>query len=166
MSEVETLLKATIAEMERLLTSKTVIGDPITAGENTVVPLLSVGAGFGAGAGSGKGDEGASGGAGGGFGIKPVAVIIIEENTVRVEPVRKGGGSLIEQLADKVIELTQSKSQKRIVSYEEAYGRSFDDMMRRVPSLARAREVIGYKPKMTLEQSLQSVIDDVKSGRK
>jgi len=45
MSEIENLLKATITEMERLLSSKTVIGEPIAAGENTVVPLLSVGAG-------------------------------------------------------------------------------------------------------------------------
>lgn len=113
MSEVETLLKATITEMERLLSSKTVIGDPITAGESTVVPLLSVGAGFGAGAGSGKGDEGASGGAGGGFGIKPVAVIIIEKDSVRVEPVRKGSGSLIEQLADKVPQLIKKEIEDR-----------------------------------------------------
>ncbi|HOO54237.1 MAG TPA: spore germination protein GerW family protein [Methanothrix sp.] len=113
MSEVETLLKATIAEMERLLSSKTVIGDPITAGENTVVPLLSVGAGFGAGAGSGKGDEGTGGGAGGGFGIKPVAVIVIEKDTVRVEPVRKGGGSIIEQLADKVPQLIKKEIDER-----------------------------------------------------
>lgn len=115
MSEVETLLKATITEMEKLLMSKTVIVEPITAGENTVVPLLSVGAGFGAGAGSGKGDEGASGGAGGGFGIKPVAVIIIEKDMVRVEPVRKGSGSLIEQLADKVPQLIK----KEIDEWEE-----------------------------------------------
>jgi uncharacterized spore protein YtfJ len=113
MSEVETLLKATITEMERLLISKTVIGEPITSGENTVVPLLSVGAGFGAGAGSGRGDEGASGGAGGGFGIKPIAVIVIEKDTVRVEPVRKGGGSLIEQLADKVPQLIKKEIDER-----------------------------------------------------
>ncbi|KQC15461.1 MAG: sporulation protein YtfJ [Methanosaeta sp. SDB] len=113
MSEVETLLKATIAEMERLLSSKTVIGEPITAGENTVVPLLSVGAGFGAGAGSGKGDEGTGGGAGGGFGIKPVAVIVIEKDAVRVEPVRKGGSSLIEQLADKVPQLIKKEIDER-----------------------------------------------------
>jgi uncharacterized spore protein YtfJ len=113
MSEVETLLKATITEMERLLSSKTVIGEPITSGENTVVPLLSVGAGFGAGAGSGRGDEGASGGAGGGFGIKPIAVIVIEKDTVRVEPVRKGGGSLIEQLADKVPQLIKKEIDER-----------------------------------------------------
>ncbi len=113
MSEVETLLKATITEMERLLSSKTVIGEPITAGENTVVPLLSVGAGFGAGAGSGKEDEGTGGGAGGGFGIKPIAVIVIEKDSVRVEPVRKGGGSLIEQLADKVPQLIKKELDER-----------------------------------------------------
>jgi uncharacterized spore protein YtfJ len=115
MSEVETLLKAAIAEMERLLSSKTVIGEPITAGEKTVVPLLSVGAGFGAGAGSGKGDEGASGGAGGGFGMKPVAVIIIEEDMVRVEPVREGTGSLI----DRVVEKVPSLIKKEIDEWEE-----------------------------------------------
>ncbi|KUK43915.1 MAG: spore germination protein GerW family protein [Methanothrix sp.] len=115
MTEVETLLKATIAEMERILTSKTVIGEPITAGKKTVVPLLSVGAGFGAGAGSGKGDEGATGGAGGGFGMKPVAVIIIEEDMVRVEPIREGTGSLI----DRVVEKVPSLIKKEIDEWEE-----------------------------------------------
>jgi len=113
MTEVEALLKATIGEMERLLASKTVIGEPITAGGKTVIPLLSVGAGFGVGAGSGKGDEGTGGGAGGGFGMKPIAVIIIEEDAVRVEPVRKGGGSLIEQLADKVPQLIKKEIDER-----------------------------------------------------
>lgn len=115
MTEVETLLKATIAEMERILTSKTAIGEPITAGKKTVVPLLSVGAGFGAGAGSGKGDEGATGGAGGGFGMKPVAVIIIEEDMVRVEPIREGTGSLI----DRVVEKVPSLIKKEIDEWEE-----------------------------------------------
>jgi len=115
MTEVETLLKATIAEMERILTSKTVIGEPITAGKKTVVPLLSVGAGFGPGAGSGKGDEGATGGAGGGFGMKPVAVIIIEEDMVRVEPIREGTGSLI----DRVVEKVPSLIKKEIDEWEE-----------------------------------------------
>ena len=35
----------------------------------------------------------------------------------------------IEALADKIIEMTGSKSEKRHVSYEDAYGRPFDDMM-------------------------------------
>ncbi|UEC42795.1 MAG: Sporulation protein YtfJ [Methanothrix sp.] len=113
MTEIEALLKATIGEMERLLATKTVIGEPITAGGKTVIPLLSVGAGFGVGAGSGKGDEGTGGGAGGGFGMRPIAVIVIEEDAVRVEPVRKGGGSLIEQLADKVPQLIKKEIEER-----------------------------------------------------
>lgn len=108
MTEVETLLRATIAEMERLLTSKTVIGDPITAGEKTVVPLLTVGAGFGVGAGSGKENEG-GGGAGGGFGMKPVAVIIIEKDAVWVEPVREGGSSILDRVVERVPQLIKKE---------------------------------------------------------
>jgi UDP-glucose 4-epimerase len=69
----------------------------------------------------------------------------------------------IEELADKIIALTGSKSKKQYISYEEAYGKEFDDMMRRVPSLEKINKVIGYKPKMSLEQTLQDVISDIKS---
>lgn len=64
----------------------------------------------------------------------------------------------IEALADKIIELTGSQSEKRFISYEEAYGRSFDDMMRRVPSLDRVRETVGFKPKTTLKETLNHII--------
>ena len=109
MSDVESLLKATILEMEKLLASKTVIGEPITANEKTVIPLLSVGAGFGAGAGSGKDEEGSGGGAGGGFGIKPVAVIVIEKDEVRVSPIKEGKTSVIESVVEKIPSLIKSE---------------------------------------------------------
>jgi len=110
MSDIETLLKATICEMEKLLTSKTIIGEPITAGKSTVVPLLSVGAGFGAGAGRGKGEsKEAGGGAGGGFGMKPIAVIIIKEDQVRVEPIREGRSSLIGSVMDNIPRLMKKE---------------------------------------------------------
>ena len=68
----------------------------------------------------------------------------------------------IEALADKIITLTDSSSQKEFLSYEEAYGRPFDDMMRRVPSLQRIHSAIGFTPKHTLDQTLQLVIDEMK----
>lgn len=68
----------------------------------------------------------------------------------------------IEALADKIIELTQSRSIKQHLSYEEAYGRPFDDMKRRVPSLDRIRTAIGFAPRYTLEQTLELIIDDMK----
>ncbi len=64
----------------------------------------------------------------------------------------------MEGLADKVIELTGSRSQKKYLSYEEAYGRPFDDMMRRLPCLDRVREAIGYEPKTSLTEILEAVI--------
>lgn len=69
----------------------------------------------------------------------------------------------VEGLADKIIAMTSSKSEKKYVSYEEAYGKPFDDMLRRVPSLERIKTTIGYEPKMTLEMTLQSVIDEMKN---
>ena len=68
----------------------------------------------------------------------------------------------IEELADKIIQMTGSRSQKKHLSYEEAYGRPFDDMMRRVPCLERIKQVISYQPKTTLDEILQSVIAEKK----
>ena len=65
----------------------------------------------------------------------------------------------IEELADKVIHLTGSNSKKRFLSYEEAYGRPFDDMQTRVPDLSKIKRLIGYSPKYSLEESLQQVIE-------
>jgi UDP-glucose 4-epimerase len=65
----------------------------------------------------------------------------------------------IDGLADKVIELTGSKSRKRSISYEEAYGRPFDDMLMRQPDLTKVHRLIGYEPKYTLEQTLKQVIE-------
>ena len=66
----------------------------------------------------------------------------------------------IEHLADKVIDLTGSRSEKRFVPYEEAYGRPFDDMMRRVPCLERIQKAIGYAPSTGLDEILRLVIEE------
>ena len=70
----------------------------------------------------------------------------------------------IDELADKVIALTGSKSGKRRLSYEEAYGRPFDDMMVRKPDLTKIRRLIGYEPKHSLEQTLRQIIEYEKAG--
>lgn len=54
MEHVESLLKTTLAEIERLLSSRTVVGEPMTVEGNTIIPLVAVGFGFGAGGGRGK----------------------------------------------------------------------------------------------------------------
>ena len=103
MKDIEDLFGKAIGELERLLNTKTVVGDPITVDGNTLIPLISVGFGFGVGAGEGtdpKKGGGSGGGAGGGGGVKPIAVVVIGKDGVRVESVKGGAASLLEKVAD------------------------------------------------------------------
>ena len=68
----------------------------------------------------------------------------------------------IEDLADKIIEMTGSKSKKTFVSYEAAYGRPIEDMMRRVPNIERIKETIGWEPQTSLDETLQAIIESIK----
>lgn len=71
----------------------------------------------------------------------------------------------IEALADTIIKLTDSRSEKVFLSYEEAYGRPFDDMKRRVPGLKRIFEQVGFRPRYNLEQTLKLVIESIRTAR-
>ncbi len=62
-------------------------------------------------------------------------------------------------LAKKVKEMTGSKAEIVFVPYEKAYEEGFEDMPRRIPDISKIQELIGYKPSLTLEQTLQRVID-------
>lgn len=115
MEDVERLLATAVNELERILTSKTVVGEPITVGEATMIPLSSVGFGFGAGGGSGpapgQGGQGAGGGTGGGGGIKPVAVLIVDRQGVRLEPVKCRSGHFMEKMAD-IVSMGMQRAQE------------------------------------------------------
>ena len=68
----------------------------------------------------------------------------------------------IEALADKIIEMTGSKSQKQFVPYEVAYGRPIEDMMRRVPSLERIKDAVGWESRTSLEEILRVIAENFK----
>jgi len=65
----------------------------------------------------------------------------------------------IEDLAKKIIEMTGSKSNLIYVPYEEAYPLGFEDMERRIPDLSKIKALIGFQPKVELEEILEMVID-------
>jgi len=70
----------------------------------------------------------------------------------------------IEQLADKIIELTGSKSKKEFISYEAAYGRPIEDMLRRVPCLERIKKAVDWHPKTDLTRAIKLIVES--SGRR
>lgn len=61
-------------------------------------------------------------------------------------------------LAHRVVQLTESSSTIEFIPYASAYGENFEDMPRRVPSLEKVRRTVGYEPRMTLDETLLSVI--------
>ncbi|MBI2625983.1 MAG: SDR family NAD(P)-dependent oxidoreductase [Candidatus Nealsonbacteria bacterium] len=65
----------------------------------------------------------------------------------------------IKELARKVNKLTGAKSKIAFVPYAKVYGQGFDDMARRRPDLSKIKKIIGYAPKITLEESLKRIID-------
>jgi UDP-glucose 4-epimerase len=63
------------------------------------------------------------------------------------------------QLAEKVKALTGSRSNIVFLPYDEAYEEGFEDMLRRVPNIAKIETLIGYQPTFRLDEILKSVID-------
>jgi len=85
-----------------------------------------------------------------------------DEAAGKVYNIGSGEEIAIESLADKIIEMTGSKSKKEYVSYEKAYGRPIEDMMRRVPNLERIQKTIEWEPKRSLDEALQLIIKSFK----
>lgn len=58
----------------------------------------------------------------------------------------------VEELAQKVVKLTKSVSKIRKIPYEEVFGKHFEDIPKRVPSLEKLCSVINFKPQYNLDQ--------------
>jgi UDP-glucose 4-epimerase len=63
------------------------------------------------------------------------------------------------ELARRVIELSGSPSTIQIVPYDVAYEAGFEDMARRIPDLTRIRSLIGYDPKVPLDEIILRMVD-------
>lgn len=90
------------------------------------------------------------------------ALIAIAEHPQAVGEVYNIGSdheiSMLE-LAERIKHLTESVSNIVFVPYDEAYEAGFEDMMRRVPDIAKIRAAIGYNPKVNLDGLLTSIIE-------
>ena len=61
-------------------------------------------------------------------------------------------------LAEKIKKLTESPSKIVFIPYSQAYEEGFEDMMRRVPDLTKIERLVGYRPRISLEQILIDTI--------
>jgi sporulation protein YtfJ len=119
---VEDLMKEVVTQLETMITTRTIVGEPIPAAGKTVIPISKVSFGFGSGGGEGKrGEEGGfGGGGGGGAKIEPVAFLVISEDDVELVGM-KGKGPDIEKIIESVPELLEKvKSLKGKKKAEES----------------------------------------------
>lgn len=73
------------------------------------------------------------------------------------------------ELAHVIRELCASNSEIRCIPYRDYYGQNYEDTPRRKPDLTKSREVLGFEPRVTLEQGLARTIawcrENYKAGR-
>ncbi|MCF8018439.1 Sporulation protein [Petrocella atlantisensis] len=79
-SNFRNTVESLFSGMENFISSKTVVGEPISIGDTIILPLVDVSFGVGAGASEAKKADGPQGGGGGGLGAKisPSAVLVIQ----------------------------------------------------------------------------------------
>jgi uncharacterized spore protein YtfJ len=82
----EEMIRIAVTELERLISTKNVVGEPVAMGDRVMIPISGYGFGFGGASGKGTAGEGqASASAGGegsgvgaGAGVTPIAVVILD----------------------------------------------------------------------------------------
>ena len=65
----------------------------------------------------------------------------------------------INDLANRIVQMTESTSSLTYVPYDQVYGEGFVDMQRRAPDLAKIRRVIGYRTTKDLDDVIRLVVD-------
>lgn len=62
------------------------------------------------------------------------------------------------ELARRIKAITGSRSEIVLVPYQDYYGQSYEDTPRRVPDITRARTVLGFEPRVSLDEGLTRTI--------
>jgi uncharacterized spore protein YtfJ len=81
------VIQTALDRMQFIAKTETIIGEPIKAGEVTLIPVSKISVGFAAGGGGNEGKSGSGAGTGGGINVTPVAFIAITGDKVQVHPI-------------------------------------------------------------------------------
>jgi UDP-glucose 4-epimerase len=88
------------------------------------------------------------------------ALILIMDSTKTIGQVFNVGNNQqvsIMHLAERVIQVTNSKSKIAKVAYEEVYPEGFEDMQMRVPDISKIKKVLGWTPEINLDQIIKDI---------
>jgi len=96
--------------------------------------------------------------------VVPALIALMDRNDINGEIFNIGSTQRISinDLAQRVIERTNSKSEIIRIPYEHAYGPGYEDMRHRAPSLDKIKSAIGYEPRIALDEILDAVIAEMR----
>ena len=111
---INSTLTSLFKGMDGIVTSKTVVGDPITFGDTILLPLVDISFGMAAGAFSKEKGKNAGGGIGGR--INPSCVLVIQGEKIRLVNIRNQDSvtkiiDLVPEIADKILSAVKKKKQ-------------------------------------------------------
>ncbi|MFZ5900514.1 MAG: GerW family sporulation protein [Bacillota bacterium] len=99
-------IDALVSRLENLISTKTVVGEPIVSGNTTIIPIVTASVGFGMGSGEGQDEKHQGGkgiGAGAGMKLTPSALLIIQGDNVQVYSLANKGS--LAKLAEMIPEV-------------------------------------------------------------
>ena len=88
------------------------------------------------------------------------SLVTMGANDATIGDVYNVGGTgevTIKQLAERVIDLTGSKSEITYTTYSDAYPAGFEDIQRRVPDISNVKNAIGWAPTKDLAQIISDI---------
>ena len=112
--------------MESFLSSKTVVGEPVTVGDTTLIPLVDVS--FGIAAGTGRAEKKIADRGGMGGKMSPAAVLVIKDGKTRIINVKNQDAvtKRLDLVPEIVGRFTEPKDRENELSNEEAVDIAFD----------------------------------------
>ncbi len=114
---ISELIKNTLKEAQDLMATKTVVGEPIQAGDHTIIPVSKVMFGFGGGGGEGteKKEDRSGQGVGGGWSIEPVAFVVVGKDGAKLMTIgdKEGLTGKLMDLAPKVMDTVKDFVEKK-----------------------------------------------------
>lgn len=85
-SSFNSVVNSLLEGMDGFLSSKTVVGEPVTVGDTILIPFVDVS--FGVGAGTFRGDKKDNGAGGLSGKMTPTAVLVVQNNSTRVVSIK------------------------------------------------------------------------------
>ena len=111
--------------VDSVLSTKTVVGEPIHVGDTILIPLVDIS--FGLGAGAGNQDKKSNGGGGVGGKMSPSAILVIQNGKTKLVNIKQQDG--VTKILDMVPDLVDKFTHKNddMISDEDAMDVAFPD---------------------------------------